>query len=119
MLKSFNLSSFLPFSYNNNRPPQYHQSPTASQPPSLPHHSSQQPHWQHSTHSYPSSISNPISPHQDYYQSSTNTTSFTPHLSGMTQTMERNNNEPSMVAPNRYTQINEQRTSEPTSLGIK
>ena len=95
---------FFSFSFNNNRPPDY--PPTLPPAPSLPHHSTQQPwHQQHSNQSFPSpGHSGGGGVHHDYYPSptSTNNPTFPPMSASMTA-HERNNNEPSMVSPSRYT----------------
>ena len=95
----FNIDNiFIFFSYTSNRPPQYHSS-SLPPPPPPPHHSMQS--WQqHTGHSFPSPLGQSGGVHHDYYSSPN--PSFPPPMPTITP-HERNNNEPSMTSPNRYT----------------
>lgn len=94
-------------SFNNNRPPDY--PPSLPPAPSIPHHSSGhlQSSW-HQQQSFSSPSHSGGVQQIDYYSTPTSINSLPypppPQLSSSTMTAhERNNNEPSMVSPSRYT----------------
>lgn len=105
---------FLITSFNNNRPPDY--PPTLPPAPSLPHHSSQAWHPSSQSFSSPGHSTPGSAIHHDYYSptsATSSSSSFQPTIPTSMTTHERNNNEPSMVSPSRYTT-----TSSSSGVGV-